>query len=419
MAAAVAESAARKEAMQAALLDFSLEEPLLMVCACDRWERVLALDLQEAWSSTGASVVEIAPALFRIRGAELPALPSRASTPREGSKDPRLPEGIFDRHCVWHAAGIRRCLQLLTLPSSPSELVEAVSKAKLNFEDGWMLEHEGPYPVRYESLAPYTQSSSFLAAGLGRVISGPIVESSQSTRLVSVEMINSQGQHVLAQDLLRRDCFDPTAFGSIWRSRPYPDYSAALEPLAALALLGLGLRVHHRITGREPKVFLDATCGTGTVAAAAKYCIKEWRIFAGDVNPTMSKRSLANLVAAFPGQAYELGEETKTPGIGVRQWDATKPWPIPCGVQEGLLVCSNLPWGKSLDTQVEAANQVAKCLAESLPSATLCLIAPEELGRNSSDWLRILHSAPVGKKAVLIVGHGIAREKHEKSKREG
>lgn len=203
LAAAVAESAARKEAMQAALLDFSLEEPLLMVCACDRWERVLALDLQEAWSSTGASVVEIAPALFRIRGAELPALPSRASTPREGSKDPRLPEGTFDRHCVWHAAGIRRCLQLLTLPSSPSELVEAVSKAKLNFEDGWMLEHEGPYPVRYESLAPYTQSSSFLAAGLGRVISGPIVESSQSTRLVSVEMINSQGQHVLAQDLLR------------------------------------------------------------------------------------------------------------------------------------------------------------------------------------------------------------------------
>lgn len=54
--------------------DFSLEEPLLMVCACDRWDRVLALDLQEAWRGTDTSIVEVAPALFRVRG-QVPACP--------------------------------------------------------------------------------------------------------------------------------------------------------------------------------------------------------------------------------------------------------------------------------------------------------------------------------------------------------
>lgn len=174
------------------------------------------------------------------------------------------------------------------------------------------------------------------------------------------------------------------------------------------------------MTGKDPHAFLDVTCGTGTVAAAAKYCVSTWQIFAGDVNPTMSKRSLSNLQAAFPGQAYELLDEPSTsdpsPGLGVRQWDATNPWPIPsraCVAHgssggdsgDGLLVASNLPWGKSLDTQVEAATQVARCLAANLPRATLCLIAPEEVGRNCSDWFQVLHSAPAGKKAVLIVGH--------------
>ncbi|CAK9116060.1 unnamed protein product [Durusdinium trenchii] len=420
LAAAAAEAAARKEAMQKASVDFArfaLEEPLLMVCACDRWERVLALDLQEAWQSTdfvNVSVEEIAPALFRIRGPvpPMPATPNQApATEDQKEKIQILPEGTFDRECVWHAAGIRRCLQLLTLPLKPAEVIEAA--AKLNFPDGWSLEHEGPHPVRYESLAPFTQSSSFLAAGLGRVISGPIRPSPDETdrhasaRLVTVEMINSEGLHFLAKDSLGRQSFNPTAFGSIWRSRPFPDYSAALEPLAALALLGIGLRVHHRL-GREPRAFLDATCGTGTVAAAAKYCVSAWPIFAGDVNVTMSKRSLANLAAAFPGQAYELLDEPPPtdplPGIGVRHWDATNPWPIPARAGlgeggEGLLVASNLPWGKSLDTQVEAATQVARTLSATLPRATMCLIAPEEVGRNCSDWFKLLHTAPVGKKA--------------------
>ena len=432
LAAAAAEAAARKEAMQKASVDFArfaLEEPLLMVCACDRWERVLALDLQEAWQSTdfvNVSVEEIAPALFRIRGPvpPMPATPNQApATEDQKEKIQILPEGTFDRECVWHAAGIRRCLQLLTLPLKPAEVIEAA--AKLNFPDGWSLEHEGPHPVRYESLAPFTQSSSFLAAGLGRVISGPIRPSPDETdrhasaRLVTVEMINSEGLHFLAKDSLGRQSFNPTAFGSIWRSRPFPDYSAALEPLAALALLGIGLRVHHRL-GREPRAFLDATCGTGTVAAAAKYCVSAWPIFAGDVNVTMSKRSLANLAAAFPGQAYELLDEPPPtdplPGIGVRHWDATNPWPIPARAGlgeggEGLLVASNLPWGKSLDTQVEAATQVARTLSATLPRATMCLIAPEEVGRNCSDWFKLLHTAPVGKKAALIVGHGLESKK--------
>lgn len=430
LAAAAAEAAARKEAMHKASLDFSLEEPLLMVCACDRWERVLALDLEEAWRGTSTSVVQIAPALFRLRGHVPELLPVDATYKSPDSEEPSrvLPQGTFDRTCVWHTAGVRRCLQLLTLPSLPAALIEAVSLSQLSFPDGWSLEHEGPHPVRYESLAPYTQSSGFLAAGLGRSISGPIAhgdgerKSRNVAHLVTVEMINAEGLHFLARDSLAdRHGFNPASFGSIWRSRPYPDYSAALEPLAALALLGIGLRVHHRLTGRDPHAFLDVTCGTGTVAAAAKYCVSTWQIFAGDVNPTMSKRSLANLMAAFPGQAYELLDEPSSsdpsPGIGVRQWDATKLWPIPArghagagGADgkdgEGLLVASNLPWGKSLDTQVEAATLVAKCLAQTLPSATLCLIAPEEVGRNCSEWFHLLHSAPVGKKAVLMVGHG-------------
>eukprot|EP00438_Fugacium_kawagutii_P020703 Skav225259 [mRNA] locus=scaffold4099:24562:29819:+ [translate_table: standard] len=428
LAAAAAEAAARKEAMQEASRDFSKEEPLLMVCACDRWDRVLALDLQEAWRGTNASLVEVAPALFRVRG-EVPACPvdqTSQAQPDACSKaeGPILPEGTFDRTCVWHTAGVRRCLQLLTLPSLPASLIEAVSQTPLNFPEGWSLEHEGPHPVRYESLAPYTQSSGFLAASLGRLISGPIAdkqENESETRLVTVEMINSEGLHFLARDCLRFNRFNPSAFGSIWRSRPYPDYSAALEPLAALALVGIGLRVHHRLAGKDPHAFLDVTCGTGTVAAAAKYCVSAWQIFAGDVNPTMSKRSLANLLAAFPGQAYELLDEVSSsdpsPGIGVRQWDATNPWPIPARAQgegfdgDGFLVASNLPWGKSLDTQVEAATHVAQSLARHLPRATLCLIAPEEVRRNCSDWFHVLHSAPAGKKAVLIVGHGIREEK--------
>ena len=427
LAAEKAEAVARKEAMQKAAEDFVLEEPLLMVCACDRWERVLALDLQEAWRNTGASVVEISPALFRIRGPvpAVPAVPAAvAQSAEQKSKSQALPEGTFERGCVWHAAGIRRYLQLLTLPSTSAEVVEAARG--LNFPEGWSLEHEGPHPVRYESLAPFTQSPAFLAASLGRVISGPILPSQaetsgdRSTKLVTVEMINSEGLHFLAKDSLGRHSYNPTAFGSIWRSRPYPDYSAALEPLAALALLGIGLRVHHRLKGKEPGAFLDATCGTGTVAAAAKYCVSDWPIFAGDVNATMSSRSLVNLSTAFPGQAYELLDEPNetdpSPGLGVRHWDATNVWPIPAraGVGaggEGLLVASNLPWGKSLDTQVEAATQVARTLAESWPNATLCLIAPEEVGRNCSTWFQLLHSAPVGKKAALMVGHGLASKK--------
>ena len=180
LAAAAAEAAARKEAMQkASREDFSLEEPLLMVCACDRWDRVLALDLQEAWRDTDTSIVEVAPALFRVRG-QVPACPcdevlTAPSNDQADQASRILPQGTFDRTCVWHAAGVRRCLQLLTLPSRPAQLIEAVAESKLNFPGGWSLEHEGSHPVRYESLAPYTQSSGFLAASLGRSISGPMI----------------------------------------------------------------------------------------------------------------------------------------------------------------------------------------------------------------------------------------------------
>ena len=128
LAAAAAEAAARKEAMQKASVDFArfaLEEPLLMVCACDRWERVLALDLQEAWQSTdfvNVSVEEIAPALFRIRGPvpPMPATPNQApATEDQKEKIQILPEGTFDRECVWHAAGIP------TLPSATDLAIKA------------------------------------------------------------------------------------------------------------------------------------------------------------------------------------------------------------------------------------------------------------------------------------------------------
>lgn len=447
LAAAAAETAARREAMRAAAVT-SAWEPLLVVCASDRWERVLALDLEEAWERPGESngkdskdgkdgkekaeraengtvLEQMAPGLFRARG-PLPPEPDAVSSLPPASKTV-LPEGTFDHRCAWHVAGLRRFLELLTLPKPREELVEAVSAAQLNFPQGWSLEHEGPYQVRYESLAPYAQSSSYLAAALGRSISGPLVpeatEASEVARLVTVEMIGLEGLHILARDAsaTKQRSFNPSDFSCRWRLRPFPDYSAALEPLAALAMLGIALRLHHRRVGKEPLAFLDVTCGTGTVAAAAKYCLSSWPIFAGDINATMSSRAKVNLGTAFPGQAYELLEGASSgpsPGIGVRQWDATRPWPVP-GVPgildgEGLVIASNLPWGKSLDYQVEAATQVARCMAKQFPKATLCLIAPEEVGRNCSDWLQVMCSAPAGKKAVLIAGHGVSQYDDQK-----
>lgn len=267
-----------------------------------------------------------------------------------------------------------------------------------------------------------------LPAALGRAIDGPVVDCNSSTnagvqepaRLVSMEVVGPQAIHILAQDMLSSKSFDyhPSKFSLSWKLRPFPDYSAALEPLAALALIGIGLRAHTLVQGPTAppvRAFLDVTCGTGTVAAAAKYCKADWPVLAGDVNPTMSQRCKANLEAAFAGQTCDLAAgppDGPFAGIGIRRWDATKRWPLPCldDVKPdgaGLLVASNLPWGKALDLQVEAAKDVARCLAREFPKATLVLIAPEEIRRNCEGWLTVLFSEPVGKKATLLVGRGV------------
>ena len=385
--------AARKQAMKDAATHFSVQEPLLLMCACERWERVLALDLCEAWRDMG-QLEEIGQGLFRLslEPNTCPACPQGQDD--DGPEPPLLREGTFKPDSVWHVAGLRRCLHLLTLPGSRLDLLSSLCEKKMSFPAGWNLEHEGPYPVRYESLAPYAQSCGFLAAQLGRAIAGPLNEAGTGiaagdeplTKLVTVQVIGTEDLFLLGRDVLTFDSFSPTEFGLAWRARPFPDYSAALEPLAALAMLGLGLRVHRRLWASPPLAFLDATCGTGTLVAAAKYCVKEWRIYAGDVNPTLAKRAAVNLEAAFPGQVYDLTARTESqpaPGIGVREWDATQAWPIPSaagvgGAGQGLLVASNLPWGKNLKCQVEAATQITRCLARSFPSATLCLVAPEE-----------------------------------------
>ena len=389
-------SATRKQAMKDAASHFLLEEPLLLMCACERWERVLALDLREAWRDA-AEVEEIGQGLFRLCTSEPGAWPPQETSP--GPEPPLLREGTF-KHSVWHVAGLRRCLHLLTLPGSQRSLLSATCQLKLEFPDGWSLEHEGPHPPRFESLAPYTQSCGFMAAQLGRAIGGPVHEATDSdvaARLVTVQVVGREDLFLLARDSLSFDGFRPTEFGLAWRARPFPDYSAALEPLAALAMLGLGLRVHRRLWSQDPVAFLDATCGTGTLAAAAKYCKSDWPIYAGDVNPTLVRRAKCNLEAAFPSQTFELelekekaGKAAKpgqrpiqpVPGIGVGEWDATERWPVPAmavgSSGQGLLVASNLPWGKNLKCQVEAATQITRCLARSFPGATLCLVAPEE-----------------------------------------
>ncbi|CAE7782536.1 CPY1 [Symbiodinium sp. CCMP2592] len=413
-------SAARKQAMKDAASYFSLEEPLLLMCACDRWERVLALDLREAWCDA-AQLEEVGQGLFRLRVKD--AALSRAHPARSKSNSPEPPllrEGTFKTDNVWHVAGLRRCLRLLTTPGSQNDLVAEAGKMKLDFPSGWSLEHEGPYQPRYESLAPYAQSCGFMSAQLGRAIAGPLRETgcpedaADTARVVTVQIVGREDLFLLAQDDLGFDAFSPTEFGTSWRARPFPDYSAALEPLAALAMLGLGLRLHQRLWSEAPRAFLDATCGTGTLAAAAKYCQKDWPIFAGDVNPTLARRARINLEAAFPKQTFELTEpsEKPVPGIGVREWDATEPWPIPAtaavsSTGRGLLVASNLPWGKNLKCQVEAATLITRCLARSFPDATLCLVAPEEVARNCDGWFRTVFTEPVGKKAALMLGHGI------------
>ena len=314
--AAASEAATRRQAMKDAASHFSLEEPLLLMCACERWERVLALDLREAWRDLG-ELEEIGQGLFRLI-AEQDACPTSSKTKDPVPKPPLLGEGTFNPEAVWHVAGLRRCLRLFTLPGSQQELLSAIGKRSLSFPNGWSLEHEGPYPVRYESLAPYAQTCGFLATQLGRAIAGPIqacdvADPVAATPLVTVQVIGTEDLYLLAEDVLSFDSFNPTEFGRAWRLRPFPDYSAALEPLAALAMLGLGLRVHRRFWSNAPFAFLDATCGTGTLAAAAKYCVKEWKIFAGDVNATLVQRARINLEAAFPGQAYELADNMGNP----------------------------------------------------------------------------------------------------------
>ena len=136
--------------------------------------------------------------------------------------------------------------------------------------------------------------------------------------------------------------FSPTVFCDAWSSRPFHDYSAALQPLVALAVVTIGIRVHQMRDERHlfPAAFLDPTCGTGTLAAAALFCGgSSFRVLAGDVSDKMAVRARKNLQTCFPQQLPDPSPEDVP--VCVRQWDATHPWPLPAlpGVQARCTVC--------------------------------------------------------------------------------
>lgn len=363
----------------------------------------------------------------------------------------------FDATCIAHIAGLRRRMRLLCLPQETAAgLVEVVKNAGLDFPGGFSLEHEGPYPVRYEATAPYTAASAYLPAALARVVKGPLLEvppdnfrcdsaeqrdpsQDRRVRLVVLESTMpvtreapSGRLFMLAEDrpLPSSHAFCSLRFCNTWRARPFPDYSAALEPLAALALVSLGLRVHASLQRKDqrperPATFLDPTCGTGTLAAAARYCVPELQVFAGDVSGEMTRRTGANLEKTFLGSAAErldgdvaaisarCGNKDRVAEFWIRQWDASHRWPFPsfaCAGTDGsgLLVASNLPWGRSLGGQEEDAARIVQCLASEFPRATLCLIVPWALVQEATEqgWLQVIHAVPAGKKAAILIARG-------------
>mmetsp|Transcript_122907 Transcript_122907/g.319609 ORF Transcript_122907/g.319609 Transcript_122907/m.319609 type:complete len:356 (+) Transcript_122907:2-1069(+) len=354
-------------------------------------------------------------------------------------------------------------MRLLCPPqTSAVALVAAVEAACLSFPAGFSLENEGPCPARPEATAPYVTASAYLPAALARVISGPLLDhasdaeaangsSCHASRLVVVETVGPS-RFLLAEQrpLFASHLFVPERFCDLWRSRPFPDYSAALEPLAALALVSIGLRVHGMLNGvgaHRPGAVLDPCCGTGTVSAAVCYCMGSWRppLFAGDISERMARRTSTNLEKFFPGDVAFVEEAPDHPTelaapvgtsdddcgsgaaprgmrsspIRVRHWDACQRWPLPAlrGATSpsaeggrGLLVVGNLPWGGSLAGKEEDAAGIVRCLAKEFPLATLCLIVPEVVRQECLDAgsVHILREAPVGKKAALLVLRGQA-----------
>lgn len=405
-----------------------IADHLLLICASERWAHLMALELQKAWCAAG----------------------------REDGKLALVAQGLYwgggpkmdGDNVGWgrgYVSGLRRELRLLCkAQASARELVEAVETASLEFPHGFSLEIETPCPARQVSTAPYVSSSAYLPAALSRVISGPLIELSDSSdrdskphagdagsahaRLVVLETFGPT-RFLLAEDLYQQQPSPTQDFLSSWRLRPFPDYSAALEPLTALAIVNLGLLVHGaRHVSQSASVFLDPTCGSGTVAAAARYCRgAAWTVFAGDVNKKMAEKTRANLEAVFPGEVRELdspdgdSEYAKDVGavpsqnclIGVRQWDATVCWPLPSlaglgATGAGLIVAANLPWGHAIRGREDDARRILLNLIDAFPQATLCLIISETLRRECMQWpsLHTLHNEPCGKKAALLIAHG-------------
>jgi len=431
----------RKPPRGKAALPLDATEPLLLLCASERWADLMELELFRAWQSLGRdtdSLVLVAPGLYCARGSEVL---SRGDASEE-------------THCLARVAGLRRCLRVLCpAQATPSALVEAAAAEGLSFPRGFSLEVENPFPAAQESTAPYSITSAYMPAALARVIDGPLKEPLDNAwteglertspseelqptpaRLLVLQVVTPERLFVLAEEQpLPASGLCQVEFCARWKARPHPDYSAALEPLAALALVSLGLCIHRALHG-EVRAFLDPSCGTGTLAAAAWHCRAGNAVLAGDVSEVMSRRSAANLEKLFPDSVSRLDLSSKCGGIderdgdiadggagagsplraiGVRQWDATTRWPLPqsAGVPAdgtGLLVAANLPWGGSLHGQEEDAVRIVRCLAQELPQATLCFIAPQILAEecSSGSWFTLLHQVAAGKKAVVVIGRG-------------
>lgn len=250
--------------VRAALISKTAESKLqvgdyvLMVTACERWEQVMSLDVELAWrqhTSSSDSLAQIGQGVFWASKADLSADMKAGTTDRpQAVPNASMLQGTFDQNCGIHIAGLQRCLKLICEPqASAHDLVKAVEEANLAYPHGWSLEQVGPHPARCESLAPYLPVSAFLPMAISRSIHGPIMDRNSSTSnveepasLVILEVVGPRRMHILAQDVLsgRRFDFSPSLFCSSWRLRPFPDYSAALEPLAALALIGIGIRTH-------------------------------------------------------------------------------------------------------------------------------------------------------------------------------
>eukprot|EP00931_Biecheleriopsis_adriatica_P048582 TRINITY_DN28081_c0_g1_i2.p1 TRINITY_DN28081_c0_g1~~TRINITY_DN28081_c0_g1_i2.p1 ORF type:complete len:458 (-),score=57.06 TRINITY_DN28081_c0_g1_i2:209-1582(-) len=284
-------------------------EPFLLLSASERWAGLMELELCEAWQASGrdASALErVASGLYRDRGRHVfeeeeegalacaskveAVLPSPRSRALESSSIAmELPAVEVASHA--HTAGLRRRLRLLCPAQETSaKLIEAAAAACLSFPHGFSLESEGPCPAREESTAPYVSVSAHLPAALSRVIKGPLVQpSSEGCSDLATRRSKCEASHarllvlethsprcfLLAEERPLpggAETFRAALFRDCWRKRPCPDYSAALEPLAALALVTLGLRAHRAVhgTGSAPiAAILDPSCGTGTVAAAA------------------------------------------------------------------------------------------------------------------------------------------------------